>query len=206
MVMESVFVILAVLVSLQEASGQTVNVNVNMPEGAVQSLLMADLQEKNLKLEFENAELKELICACKEQTHVCPSGYTKHCDMCYSFSTDTKNYTNARSACHAAGGHLAMPKDQATNDFLVNSFKGRYSYSVWIGLTRKSNMGNSWTWEDGTPLVGWKNWATGRPQSPLSPYGGHRACWGHFYGHKWVDTRGQYDLYYVCEKPATAKP
>ncbi|XP_078697881.1 perlucin-like protein isoform X1 [Branchiostoma floridae x Branchiostoma belcheri] len=234
MAMKSVLAILAVLMSLQETSGQTININVNMPEGgeksaAAQNLLMTDLQEKNLKLEFEKAELEQRVrdlskalCACNNKTHVCPSGYEQFCDMCYSFSADTKNYTDARSACHAAGGHLAMPKDQATNDFLVQHIRSWYlkalglsygqntlyiyRYWAWIGLTDEVKEG-IWVWEDGTTLgtTGWSDWYTGRPVAHVTDR--DCAAWALYLpSFVWEDYFCNSNLRYVCEKGATVVP
>ncbi|XP_078697887.1 galactose-specific lectin nattectin-like isoform X3 [Branchiostoma floridae x Branchiostoma belcheri] len=225
MAMKSVLVILAVLMSLQETSGQTININVNMPEGGEKS---AAAQEKIMKLEFKNAllelrvsDLSKALCACNNKTHVCPSGYTKHCDMCYSFSADTKNYADARSACHAAGGHLAMPKDQATNDFLVQHIRSWYRraqvlrygfyiyrYRIWFGLTDQVKEG-IWVWEDGTTLgtTGWSDWYTGRPVAYVS--GRNCAAWsslGFIGSIKWQGFRCLEIWPFVCEKRATVIP
>ncbi|CAH1239337.1 COLEC10 [Branchiostoma lanceolatum] len=85
--------------------------------------------------------------------------------MCYKFATDEKTYSDAKSSCRATGGHLAMPKDQATNDFLAKLAKARYSeidIFPWIGLTYQVQHG-TWMWDDGTTLgTGqWNNWAPG---------------------------------------------
>ncbi|XP_019628091.1 PREDICTED: galactose-specific lectin nattectin-like [Branchiostoma belcheri] len=238
MTMKSVLVILAVLMSLQQASGQTININVNVPEGgekssAVQTLLMTNLQERNLNLEFENAELKtknanleqrvshlsNALCACNNKTHSCPSGYVQFCDKCYSFSSilDQKNYKDSRSACQAAGGHLAMPKDKATNDFLVKQIPSLYNYvalvhlgrvswiSVWFGLTDEVKEG-IWVWEDGTTLgtTGWSDWYKGRPGVYVSDY--DCAAWSINYHIKWAEFLCSEKFYYVCEKGATVIP
>ncbi|XP_078697888.1 galactose-specific lectin nattectin-like isoform X4 [Branchiostoma floridae x Branchiostoma belcheri] len=184
---------------------------------------MTDLQEKIMKLEFEKAELEQRVsdlskalCACNNKTHSCLSGYVQFCDKCYSFSDDRKNYTDARSACHAAGGHLAMPKDQATNDFLVKEFWSWYVHrglmhgpvywtSIWFGLTDEVREG-IWVWEDGTTLgtTGWSDWYTGRPVAHVT----YRDCatWSFKYFAKWADVRCLEEFFYVCEKGATVIP
>ncbi|XP_019628115.1 PREDICTED: collectin-10-like [Branchiostoma belcheri] len=181
---------------------------------------MTKLEEQNIQLQVKLAHMEqrlndvsEELCACKEKTHVCPAGDILICDRCYSLPNIyvKKNYTEARSVCQAAGGHLAMPKDKKTNDFLARvlqslfMFVGRRRHSVWIGLTDRSEMGTSWMWEDGTPLAGWNNWAAGRPQNPL--HGAFCACWDEFHGYNWNDAQcGSDDFNYLCEKPATVKP
>ncbi|XP_035697814.1 uncharacterized protein LOC118430887 [Branchiostoma floridae] len=138
-------------------------------------------------------------------TSVCPSGYVpfRDGDRCFNFSIGQKNYTDARSACQAAGGHLAMPKDQATNDFLVNQIRGRYpnGSDVWFGLTDQADEG-SFLWEDGTPLVGWTDWCTEQPDD----YETGEDCveWWDSCDYKWNDVPCTVSRYYVCEAGAIA--
>ncbi|XP_035696437.1 perlucin-like protein [Branchiostoma floridae] len=131
---------------------------------------------------------------------VCPSGYVKFQDRCFKFSTDKKTYADARSACQAAGGHLAMPKDQATNNFLVNQLTRYPSGSnVYFGLTDLAQEG-TFVWEDGTPLTGWKNWSPGQPDDYRSVE--DCAHWWGSYGYKWNDRSCSDSDYYVCEVSA----
>ncbi|CAH1239536.1 CLEC4E [Branchiostoma lanceolatum] len=128
----------------------------------------------------------------------CPSGYVKFQNRCFSFSTDRENYVGARSACQAAGGHLAMPKDQATSSFLVNQLTRYPSGSnVWFGLTDQVEEG-TWVWEDGTLLgTGWSDWSPGQPND----YNSVEDCaeWRTGYGYKWNDRPCSTNQYYVCE-------
>ncbi|XP_078616211.1 perlucin-like protein [Branchiostoma floridae x Branchiostoma japonicum] len=134
--------------------------------------------------------------ACCPGNPTCPNGYVKFQDRCYSFSTEKKTQKDARSACQAAGGHLAMPKDQTTNDFLVNQLT-RYpsGQRVWFGLTDLLQEG-TWVWEDGTPLVDWNNWHPGERNDS-----GTEDCveWSAGHSFKWNDQSCTDILYYVCE-------
>ncbi|XP_066297291.1 C-type lectin domain family 4 member E-like [Branchiostoma lanceolatum] len=137
---------------------------------------------------------------------VCPSGYVPFQDgeRCFKFSAGKRNYTEARSACQAAGGHLALPKDQATNDFLVNQINDWYppGFSVWFGLTDQVEEG-TFVWEDGTPLGnGWSNWSPEQPDD----YQSVEDCaeWKHEYGYKWNDFPCTTSRYYVCELGSAA--
>ncbi|XP_078616699.1 uncharacterized protein LOC144884986 isoform X2 [Branchiostoma floridae x Branchiostoma japonicum] len=139
-------------------------------------------------------------------TSVCPSGYVplRDGDRCFNFSIGQRNYTDARSACQAAGGHLAMPRDHATNDFLVNQIRGRYpnGSDVWFGLTDQADEG-SFVWEDGTPLTGWSDWCTEQP----GDYETGEDCvewWGERCDLKWNDVPCTVSRYYVCEAGAIA--
>ncbi|XP_035697842.1 perlucin-like protein [Branchiostoma floridae] len=158
-----------------------------------QDVRLAELQEQFSKLTSEIALLKQYSATTKL---VCPSGYVKFEDKCFSFSTDQKNYTDARSACQADGGHLAMPKDQATDAFLRNQLTRYPSGSiVWFGLTDLLQEG-TFVWEDGTPLTGWDNWNPGQPDDS----GSAEDC-AHWYSSsgKWNDRPCSVSQYYVCE-------
>ncbi|XP_078615018.1 uncharacterized protein LOC144884059 isoform X3 [Branchiostoma floridae x Branchiostoma japonicum] len=127
----------------------------------------------------------------------CPSGYVKFQDSCFKFSSDQKNYSDARSACQAAGGLLAMPKDVATNNFLVNQLTRYHDGSnAWFGLTDLAQEG-TFVWEDGTLLTGWSNWYPGQPDN--ANFGEDCALWKNTYGYKWNDEPITGSYYYVCE-------
>ncbi|XP_035696433.1 perlucin-like protein [Branchiostoma floridae] len=163
--------------------------------GTSQDVRLTELEEQVRNLTEEVELLKQ-----GRENLVCPNGSVKFQDRCYSFSTDTKTYAGARSACQAAGGHLAMPKDQATNDFLVNQLTRYPSDSVvWFGLTDLVQEG-TFLWEDGTPLTGWSNWYSGQPDDGSSA----EDCveWRARYGYRWNDLSCLISLYYVCEVSA----
>ncbi|KAI8488340.1 Collectin-11 [Branchiostoma belcheri] len=281
MMLKAVLVMLAVLMPLLQASGQTVNVNLNIggntggtgtadkdaaviaellkqteglhrdpATGTWQSQLdildMSDtgrnmvtalLLEQNKKMHEQITELQESdkktqqqikdlpdlksqvknlaldLCltkkTCCNKTEACPCGYERFSekpDMCYKFSTDDKNHTDAKSDCQADGAHLAMPKDKATNDFLLKQVKVRkyhfvWYFYVWLGLTDEVTEG-TWVWEDGTPLGSWDNWEQGRP----NPNDRVTNCAMLHTSDVWLDgTCGSY-AHYVCEVKATAAP
>ncbi|XP_078696296.1 low affinity immunoglobulin epsilon Fc receptor-like [Branchiostoma floridae x Branchiostoma belcheri] len=265
----AVLVMLAVLMPLLQASGQTVNINLNiggstggrgtadksqdadkvaelLKQGAElfpdtsqletqlvdmtdtgQNMLITLLLEQNkMTLERDKEmqqqmqkmqeQIKDLTLdhcitkktCCNKTLAACPSGYEWFCekpDMCYKFSTKTgyKDYTDAKSACQADGGRLAMPKDKATNDFLAKLVKGRYTLSdAWIGLTDQVTKG-TWVWEDGEKLgTDWNNWDTGDPTSNDDVINcavlGSNSVWFH------VSCGSAQN--YICEAKATAAP
>ncbi|XP_066296911.1 perlucin-like protein [Branchiostoma lanceolatum] len=171
----------------------------NDETGNSQDTRIKELQEQVVNLTGELAVLKQAF----HEKLPCPSGYLHFEDRCFSFSTDIKNYADARSACQAAGGRLAMPKDQATNDFLVKQLAGYpSSYSAWFGLTRDQVQEGTFVWEDGTPLTGWSNWAPWQPDDAGSL--GDCTHWATAYGYKWNDAQCSNSQQYVCEASAAA--
>ncbi|XP_035697844.1 C-type lectin domain family 10 member A-like [Branchiostoma floridae] len=142
----------------------------------------------------------------------CPSGYVKFQDTCFSFSNERRNHAEARCACQTTelncqttGGHLALPKDQATNDFLVNQIHDRYPNGddVWFGLTDQLQEGE-WAWDDGAPLgTGWTNWYTGQPDDGADGFSSAEDCarWRED-SYKWDDGSCFFPRHYVCEVSA----
>ncbi|KAI8488354.1 Collectin-11 [Branchiostoma belcheri] len=259
----AVLVMLAVLMPLLQASGETVNLNLNIggntggsgtaksqvadniakllkqAEGLFQdtSLLepqlldMSDtgqnmvitlLLEQNKEMQVQIKELRDKDVAdlknqvknltadlchtkmtCCNKTEACPCGYERFSerpDMCYKFSTDTKTYAAAKSACHQAdGGRLAMPKDKATNDLLDKQLWARKYLFAWIGLTYEVTEG-TWMWEDGTPLGSWNNLAQGYSYTKYRV----RNCAILFDSDEWNDIGCSSSMHYICEVKATA--
>ncbi|XP_078697428.1 tetranectin-like protein [Branchiostoma floridae x Branchiostoma belcheri] len=176
-----------------------------------------DLTDKLIAIQEQNLELTDKLTdmatelwlykksfsiqTCCNKTLVCPSGYIQFLDRCYGFSTEEKNYTNAKSACQAAGGHLAMPKDKPTNDFLVKQISTKNVPGIYIGLTDLVTEG-TFVFDDGTPLS-WSNWGQGQPsaQDPnydcvgLAMISGHQG--------QWATGFCATEATYVCEVSAT---
>ncbi|XP_078688578.1 polycystin family receptor for egg jelly-like isoform X2 [Branchiostoma floridae x Branchiostoma belcheri] len=92
--------------------------------------------------------------------------WTKHGSSSYKFLQSTfVNYTEARALCDAEGAKLAMPKDQATHDFIVelrNHF--HTNINLWIGLNDIDVEGD-FVWEDGTPLGNLTRWFPNQPNN-----------------------------------------
>ncbi|CAH1259397.1 Hypp2268 [Branchiostoma lanceolatum] len=160
---------------------------------------LKDLADKHAKCQNQVKNLTLELCLTNfkagcDKTGACPSGYEwsfEKPDICYKSPTDKKNIADARSDCNqTAGGRLAMPKDQVTNDFLVKKVKARYpNQQVWIGLhvVYLSHPGRAheqgpmypvysrpqWKWDDGTvPGTSWDNWGSwnNAPQSECAAW------------------------------------
>ncbi|XP_078578146.1 uncharacterized protein LOC144863058 [Branchiostoma floridae x Branchiostoma japonicum] len=115
---------------------------------------------------------------------ICYSGWEQHGDYCYKIISDETTWRDAENRCEEGhfqlstlqrravsvysasdfNGILAMPKDEATNDFLVNIIKQTSTEKgTWIGLSVQTPDG-AYLWEDGTSLS-YTNWAPGEPNS-----------------------------------------
>lgn len=61
---------------------------------------------------------------------------------CFEYISPKKSWPYARSECSRRSGHLAVIKDQATQDFINKTFP--HDSDVWIGGYKKKR----WYWED----------------------------------------------------------
>ncbi|XP_078664778.1 uncharacterized protein LOC144907513 [Branchiostoma floridae x Branchiostoma belcheri] len=97
----------------------------------------------------------------------CPFGYDYHqpSRLCYKAFDDTATYNGSVSRCSLDGGTLAMPRDNATNEFLVG-LKNAVDNNAWFrfGLTDHHQEG-VWMWDDGVPLGDFRAWSPGQPDS-----------------------------------------
>jgi hypothetical protein len=113
-------------------------------------------------------------------------------------------WANARLACESVGGHLATPRSQTEDAFIlsisnrsshpsawVNDFGGNAA-GPWLGGYQPVNASPSqpWAWVTGEPWA-WAGWAAGEPNGGFVP-GLQTTCmlgyaWSNFY-RGWADT------------------
>ncbi|XP_078685306.1 uncharacterized protein LOC144918406 [Branchiostoma floridae x Branchiostoma belcheri] len=147
-----------------------------------------------------------------EHMSACPNGYIYHLPSrsCYKAVNQESNYTHAVTTCSSDGGTLAMPRDAATNTFLIN-LKNAVDNSAFFrfGLTDIRREGR-WVWEDGAALGGFSSWASGQPDNGG---GGNEDCaeyWPGNYAHvtarnKWNDISCSYypSRKFICQVAPT---
>lgn len=74
------------------------------------------------------------------------------------------NWHDAKRACEAEGGHLAIIDDPAELNFVRNLCRGMTKGArCWIGATDEPQEG-VWRWVDGSPLT-YANWIPGEPNN-----------------------------------------
>ncbi|XP_078673408.1 macrophage mannose receptor 1-like [Branchiostoma floridae x Branchiostoma belcheri] len=97
----------------------------------------------------------------------CPGGYVYHGpnQVCYRAFDDDENYDDAVAVCSSDGGTLAMPRDTATNNFLIY-LKNAVDNSAWFrfGLTELHQEG-TWIWADNVTLGNFSAWGPGEPNN-----------------------------------------
>ncbi|XP_078679396.1 uncharacterized protein LOC144915035 isoform X2 [Branchiostoma floridae x Branchiostoma belcheri] len=142
---------------------------------------------------------------CQQINLQCTSGYQLFRDVCYKVFDTTLDYQESEAVCREDGGMLAMPRDQAIDNFLIqlrSSINPDVRY--WIGLTDR-RMEGVWTWADGQQLGAYSSWAPGEPNSAgdedCALYAAHPDS-----KDKWNDVACFYPYRFICQKPAMVAP
>ncbi|XP_078617644.1 secretory phospholipase A2 receptor-like [Branchiostoma floridae x Branchiostoma japonicum] len=138
------------------------------------------------------------------QKEVCDPEWQQFGSSCFHIhNSPLSTYPDAEAVC-SADGSLAMPKDQATNDFLVSMIRATdQSLDTWIGL-RADGIG--FKWSDGTAFQAgvYSNWADGGEPSRDGD------CVHYFpsslpdgYKEKWNDASCDVTFMFICQKEGT---
>ncbi|KAI8493784.1 hypothetical protein Bbelb_281310 [Branchiostoma belcheri] len=97
----------------------------------------------------------------------CPDGYVYHqpSRLCYKAFNNSKTYIGAVNMCSSDGGTLSMPRDNATNNFLIH-LKNAVDNNAWFrfGLTDDTQEG-VWLWDDDVPLGDFSAWHPDEPNN-----------------------------------------
>jgi len=81
----------------------------------------------------------------------CPEDWTQYRDFCYWLSSTEVPYAEVAQACqdlHPDAGPISI-HDSELNSFLASL---RHGDAPWIGLSRTTDEGSDWRWEDGSDV------------------------------------------------------
>ncbi|XP_019636850.1 PREDICTED: myeloperoxidase-like, partial [Branchiostoma belcheri] len=113
----------------------------------------------------EIEELREHAGSAGSNQVTCPTGYERFQQNCFKAFPSQKDRSWLLKACMEDDGVLAMPKDAATNAFLVQLKNAvRTNVNFYIGLDDQTTEGQ-WRFADGTRLGSYNNWNPGQPNN-----------------------------------------
>ncbi|KAI8488629.1 hypothetical protein Bbelb_336580 [Branchiostoma belcheri] len=132
---------------------------------------------------------------------VCPEGYTKFRETCYKAFDTLANFGDSALHCRVDGGTLAMPRDAATDAFLIslkNSVDDKSTF--WFGLHDRRIEG-SFEWIDGTPLGhgSFRSWHLGEPNGGYAYEDCEEDCADYWKGDKWNDNDCNVPQRFLCQ-------
>ena len=129
---------------------------------------------------------------------VCSDGwsYNVQAKMCYKFFPDPLTQIHAYNACREINADMAMPTNQAENDFLRDLSNWN---EVWLPISDEKREGR-WKYLNGGS-VSWTNWEDGQPNN----YGEyeHSAVMG--MSGQWEDVYGGWPFAYTCQVEPAAR-
>ncbi|XP_078683088.1 uncharacterized protein LOC144917177 [Branchiostoma floridae x Branchiostoma belcheri] len=143
------------------------------------------------------------LCALESRGQTgCPDGYVYHQPnrLCYKAFNDTATYNGAVSRCSSDGGVLAMPRDNATNNFLID-LKNAVDINAFFrfGLTDVHQEG-VWMWDDNVPLGDFRTWAPGEPNNSGNEDCAEYFSESHSYSNTWNDGPcSRDDRKFICQ-------
>ena len=112
-----------------------------------------------------------LLCNCisDESPRICPAGFDRFCDRCYTIVKSPTTWDGARAGCTALNANLVTIRNSEEQSCITDYVKtaGKSSY-LWIGL-HKATANAVWTWSSGGPVSNFYNWNPGERCS-FSPY------------------------------------
>ncbi|CAL8273105.1 unnamed protein product [Merluccius merluccius] len=112
----------------------------------------------------------------------------------YLLVKEEKRYADAASHCQGRGGHLAMPKDEASNAVLA-AYVGEAGLSrVYIGLHDAESEGD-FRYVDRSPMTTFGKWRKGEPNNAYDD----EDCVEMLASGEWTDVACHPTMYFVCE-------
>ena len=118
----------------------------------------------------------------------------------YCLHGSARTFAEAKRACTADGGRLAVLKTTEENRGLLDAMAARFAATrMWIGLSDSAEEGN-WSWASGSKQD-FAAWASGEPNN----YNEEHCAELHGDTWKWNDLDCNAKLPSVCESPARSR-
>ncbi|KAJ8279808.1 hypothetical protein COCON_G00068740 [Conger conger] len=115
----------------------------------------------------------------------CPPQWINFRDKCYFFSTEARNFDEAKKSCEAMSSSMIIINDTDEQQFLQKEIAGKRYF--WLGLTDQDEE-NVWRWVDGSlpTFLKWKlgqpdNWSHGHQEGEDCAGLIHQGFWNDFF-------------------------
>ncbi|XP_009957487.1 PREDICTED: CD209 antigen-like protein A, partial [Leptosomus discolor] len=105
----------------------------------------------------ELQDITALICRSVLDSKKCSAGWKIFEKSCYSFSTETLSWPDAKEICADQGAHLVIVSSEQEQKFLKDNISSNRTY--WLGVTDQLEEG-TWVWTNGerASISYWNTW------------------------------------------------
>ncbi|XP_076216885.1 C-type lectin domain family 17, member A-like isoform X1 [Aptenodytes patagonicus] len=140
----------------------------------------------------ELQDIAALICRSVLDSKKCSAGWKIFEKSCYSFSTETMSWSDAKMICADQGAHLVVINSELEQNFLRDNINNSSTY--WLGVTDQLEEGN-WVWTNGdyTSISYWNTWKENKDKD-------QKDCGSIGPDGIWNDDRCSHSNYWICEK------
>lgn len=112
----------------------------------------------------------------------------------YLLVKEEKRYREAELFCQGRGGHLAMPKDAASNRAIAGYITDAGLSRTYIGMNDLEREGH-FVYVERSPMTTFSRWREGEPNNAYDD----EDCVEMVSSGEWVDVACHLTMYFVCE-------
>ncbi|KAM6188733.1 C-type lectin domain family 17, member A-like [Sarcoramphus papa] len=140
----------------------------------------------------ELQDIAALICRSILDNKKCSAGWKIFEESCYSFSTETMSWPDAKEICADQGAHLVIINSELEQKFLKDNINSSSTY--WLGVTDQLEEG-TWVWTNGehTSFSYWNTWKENKDKD-------QKDCGSIGPDGIWNDDKCSHSNHWICEK------
>ncbi|KAG2468633.1 COL11 protein, partial [Polypterus senegalus] len=112
----------------------------------------------------------------------------------YMLVKEEKRYIDAEAYCQGRGGHLSMPKDEASNGIIASYISQAGLTRVFIGINDMDREGH-FAYVDKSPMTTFNKWRSSEPNNSYD----EEDCAEMVDSGGWNDVSCDITMYFVCE-------
>ncbi|XP_062454337.1 C-type lectin domain family 17, member A-like [Rhea pennata] len=190
-------VLALVVVKYSELAAELKTLSSNYSESVLQELAETRRGQARMRTKMsiyykELQDITALICKALPESSRCSAGWKIFEKSCYSFSTETMSWEDARQICADQGSHLVVVNTDQEQNFLKDNINSSSTY--WLGVTDKLEEG-IWLWINGEALSisYWNTWRKNKDKE-------QQDCGSIGPDGIWIDDRCSRAHRWICEK------